>query len=183
MHLSEHWECRRANIERALLRQASRLTYGNRASDHNRKAGLGPAALRRSKTRRLGAKTEILVWRTQMRPKRTFGSKNEFCDDCLDHTLITRRASVGVRRQIRGTCIHLESANYDWFGAARIARNGFGSRYARGFRPRPQRPMVRDLLLRRVLHFHASARRTFSEPLQTTTVGQKTNGHQVAAGR
>jgi hypothetical protein len=70
--LSEHWECRPANIERALLRQASRLTYGNRASDRNRKAGLGPAALQRSKTRRLGAKTESLVRRTQMRPKRTF---------------------------------------------------------------------------------------------------------------
>jgi hypothetical protein len=32
----------------------------------------------------------------------------------LYHTLITRRASVGVIGQKRTTLIHLESATYDW---------------------------------------------------------------------
>ena len=39
MPLSEHWECRPANIERALHRQVSRLTYGKLAARHARKAG------------------------------------------------------------------------------------------------------------------------------------------------
>ena len=47
----------------------------------------------------------------------------------LDHTLITRRASVGVIGQKRPTFIDLESATYDWFGLVRVGRNGFDSRY------------------------------------------------------
>jgi len=46
----------------------------------------------------------------------------------LDHTLITRGASVGVIGQKRPTSIHLESATYDWFGLPRVGRNGFDSR-------------------------------------------------------
>jgi hypothetical protein len=47
----------------------------------------------------------------------------------LDHTLITRRASVGVIGQKRPTLIQLESATYDWFGLVRMDRNGFDSRW------------------------------------------------------
>jgi len=46
----------------------------------------------------------------------------------LDHTSITRGASVGVIGQKRPTCIHLESSTYDWFGLPRVGRNGFDSR-------------------------------------------------------
>ena len=48
----------------------------------------------------------------------------------FDHTLITRGASVGVIGQKRPTCIHLESATYDWFGLVQVARNGFESRFS-----------------------------------------------------
>lgn len=47
----------------------------------------------------------------------------------LDHTLITRWASVGVIAQNRAGCIHLKSATYDWFGLLRTARTGFDSRW------------------------------------------------------
>ena len=47
----------------------------------------------------------------------------------LDHTLITRGASVGVIGQKRPTQFHLESATYDWFGLVRVGRNGFDSRW------------------------------------------------------
>src|SRR5579863_4373155 len=47
----------------------------------------------------------------------------------LDHTLITRGASVGVIGQKRPPCIYLESSTYDWFGLPRVGRNGFDSRW------------------------------------------------------
>jgi hypothetical protein len=47
----------------------------------------------------------------------------------LDHTLITRGASVGVTGQKMAACFHLKSATYDWFGLHRMGRNGFDSRF------------------------------------------------------
>jgi hypothetical protein len=47
----------------------------------------------------------------------------------FDHTLITRRASVGGIAQKRTTRVYLESATYDWFGLPRTGRNGFDSRW------------------------------------------------------
>ena len=46
----------------------------------------------------------------------------------FDHTMNTRRASMTSLGQKRSTAIHMESASYDWFGWARMARNGFDSR-------------------------------------------------------
>ena len=46
----------------------------------------------------------------------------------LDHTLITRGASLGVIGQKRETWFHLEAATYDWFGPVRVGRNAFDSR-------------------------------------------------------
>ena len=42
---------------------------------------------------------------------------------CFDHTLITRRASVGVIPWKRAACIHLESTSYDWFGVVQHMRD------------------------------------------------------------
>ena len=56
------------------------------------------------------------LWRRRFRDKR--GVERSNSKVYFDHTLITRRGSVGVAVRIRAACIHLESTRYDWFGPA-----------------------------------------------------------------
>jgi hypothetical protein len=46
----------------------------------------------------------------------------------LDHALITPQDSIGVIARKGSSCLHVESASYDYIGLDRTARFGFDSR-------------------------------------------------------